>query len=179
MSSLYVLKDCSLKGLMNKGVLFYQKQCNNQEGESLSDIWKYDHHEYEGGHHFIQWLFPSDEPSSVSPYAPLVDEDFRQDFQRSPKLKLRLKRSYEQFLNFMGLIIDPQGDLSIHDRGVFYLRVQRPNHNLQRITRVLRSLNLLGLRSYALKLYNFLMQHSADINDITLQYWHKANYCVA
>lgn len=151
------------------GVLFYQIKQGNQDNESIEDIWLYNHEEYERGHYFIQWMFPSDEASAINPQAPLVDKQFQSMFHGSEKLKLRLKKSYHQFLSFIGV----NTKLVIVDEMTFYLRVRRRNHNLQRITRVLRSLTILGLHDHALAFHTFLMQHRDDINRMTLDYWTR------
>lgn len=153
---------------------FYKCRASNQDCHSLHDIWNFTDKEYEAEHGFIQWVFPSDEPSMVNSYAPIADQKLQQEFLSSPQLRLRLKRSYMQFLDFIGIDITSNGALSINNKGKFYLRVQRRNHNLQRITRVIRSLYLLGLRDYALDFHAFLMQFKQQINPVTIDYWDMA-----
>jgi len=155
---------------MNPCVLFYQHKISNQDGNGLNDIWKYNHSDYERDHHFIQWIFPSDEPSSININAPVVDDSAKKAFRRNPILRMRLQKSYRQFLNFIGV----SDSLIVTDEGLFYLRVRRRNHNLQRITRVLRSLTILGLRDHAVPFYEFLMGYSNDINEVTIDYWNRA-----
>lgn len=156
------------------GIEFYRLRCSNQSGDSLNDVWNYEHSQYEAGHNFIQWVFPSDEPSSVNPYAPVVDDKFRKIFKSEPVLRLRLKRSFLQFLDFIGLSLDHNNHIEIKNHGLFYLRVLRPNHNLQRITRVLRCLFILGHKTYAFAFHRFLMNHQNQINPITVDYWNGA-----
>lgn len=153
---------------------FYKCRVSNQDSQSLKDVWNFTEQQYEAEHGFIQWVFPSDEPSMVNSFAPVVDQEFQQEFKANPQLRLRLKRSYIQFLHFIGIDITSNGALSISDKGRFYFRVQRRNHNLQRITRVIRSLYLLGLQDYALDLHAFLMQFKDQINQVTLDYWNMA-----
>ena len=162
---------------MMNGIEFYLGNMPNQSGETIHDVWKFTDTEYEGGHNFIQWIFPSDEVSSVNPYAPVVDTTFREIFLRNIRLRVRLKHSYALFLAFLGLVENkPNGAIHVFDHGKYYLRVLRPNHNLQRITRVIRCLNLLGLHSKALPFYEFLMNTDKEhgINPITVDYWHDA-----
>ena len=154
---------------MDTGLSFYQLKSSNQDGKSLQDIWDYNHIDYETDHNFIQWVFPSDVPSSVNPYAPIVSLKFRELF--SKKLQHRLIMSYVQFLDFIGVSII-NDSLSICDEPRFYDCVRRKNHNLMRITRVLRSLTILGLYTTALTLFKFLRQYQHDI--VTLNYWKIA-----
>lgn len=158
---------------MNPGILFYQCKITNQDGDSIKDVWGYDYTEYERGHYFIQWMFPSDEPSSVNSSAPVVDKEFQDWFHGNVTLRLRLKKSYMQFLDFIGVDRTDNG-LKVVDQGRFYLRVRNRNHNLQRITRVLRSLTILGLHDHAVDFHKFLMQYKREINQVTLDYWDSA-----
>ena len=155
--------------------LFYNNQISTQSGIYLGDIWKFEEYEYERGHDFIQWVFPSDEVSSVNSLAPTVTNLDIEAFSTSCKLRLRLNRSFIQFLDFLGLsMIDDV--VYVSNQGKYYLRVLRPNHNWQRITRVLRCLCLLGLKDKARAFFVFLEKtHKVHgINLITFNYWQKA-----
>lgn len=157
---------------MDIGISFYKGLESNQDGDMITDIWNYTETEYERGHWFIQWMFPSDEPSSINPYGPVVNAQFQHDFRN--ELQPALQRSFRQFLRFIGVEIDVKGDYKIIDAGRFYLRVQRRNHNLQRITRVLRCLHLLGGPSDAQHFYRFLLHYKDSVNSCTLDYWKRA-----
>lgn len=154
------------------GILFYQLNGCTQDGASLTDIWDYNYEQYERKHTFIQWVFPSDEPSAVNPYAPVVDKEFKEQF--GSDLRERLLKSYQQFLDFIGLGLTLSGSIKVVSESRFTSRITRHNHNLLRITRVLRSLTVLGLHSYALTLYEFLLIYKKYVNTTTLDYWEKA-----
>lgn len=145
----------------------------NVDGLSLHDIRQFSDHEYDANHRFIQWVFPSDEPSSANPTAPVVAPHQAEAFCRRYKLlQVRLLHSYQQFLKFIGIGSTPTSTLYIENYGKFHMRVERPNHNLQRITRVLRSLHILGLTQHAQTFHDFLMTHRDSINPVTIKYWN-------
>ena len=160
-------------------VKFYQITSPNQDGHMITDVWQYTESQYERGHWFIQWMFPSDEPSAVNPYAPVVTEAVQNSFAQDPNLRLRLRKSFHQFLDFIGVSPDTEGKgighgFKITGPEAFFMRVQRRNHNQQRITRVIRSLFILGLSDDAERFYQFLMEHSNDISAVTLGFWKRA-----
>ena len=51
-------------------------------GEGIETIWKYNDHEMEEKHEFIQWLFPTNESSRRNePGLPLLTDNEIQDLQ--------------------------------------------------------------------------------------------------
>lgn len=154
---------------------FYHGKANF-DGLKLHEVWKYTDCEYDGYHDFIQWVFPSDEPSMILRDAPVVTEEDAVEFRESASAQIKLFHSYRQFLGFLGIKIDLRGDLVIVDQGKFYQRVCRRNHNLQRITRVLRSLYILGLPERAQQFHQFLVDADKEygLNQISMDYWSNA-----
>ena len=146
----------------------------NYKGLTLAKTRSYSEVEYETKHDFIQWLFPSDEPSFVNPVAPVVDEQVQQAFMNDTRLRLRLIISYARFINFLGLELGEHRTPILINADKFQLRVLSPNHNLLRITRVLRSLYLLGLEEYATQFYEFLKGFRDQISPLTFSYWSHA-----
>jgi hypothetical protein len=142
----------------------------NVHGVRLADVWNYSDHQYEAEHYFIQWVFPSDEPSAINMEAPIVDRALSMAFRGDIKMRVKLVRSFIQFLKFLGI----GRDYKVVESGKFYLRVLRPNHNHRRITRVLRSLYILGLEDRALDFYAMLCQYRDQISPITFDYWTLA-----
>jgi hypothetical protein len=159
---------------MSFSYLDFYSDVPNDDGLSIKDVWKFSSHDYEKEHNFIQWAFPSDEPSSINPWSPVVKYKDMITFRLNVKLRLKLLRSFRQFLMTLGLQM--QGDkITIANNGVFYLQVLRPNHNLQRISRVLRSLYLLGHEQRARTFMAFLQNvHSKQgVNEIAYGYWER------
>ena len=89
-------------------------------------------------HDFIQWLFPTDEPSRFNPDAPILDEEDLTTF-REPFFQQRLEQAAERFRKFYRF-------------GAISPRWAQPfDHNLLRITRIVRCLALLGPPGLAVK----------------------------
>jgi hypothetical protein len=159
---------------------FYRGQGADSEGRSLEEIWAWNDHDLEAVHDFIQWLFPLPEPSQFNPSAPLLTDGEIAAFKRDSVLQSNLMKSFERILRFLGLALADDGNVQEADN--FSARMSdiwsAPNHNWLRITRILRSLTLLGLSAQAQALYEQLGKyyHSGrfPIPASTFRYWTNA-----
>ena len=165
---------------MSRLLDFYRGQATDTEGRRLHDLWTWDDDSLESVHDFIQWLFPLPEPSQFNPDAPLLSSEDIAAFRAEASLRANLRRSFERILSFLGLT--ERADASIGEGASFAARAAdvwtTPNHNWLRITRILRSLTLLGLETEAHALYaclNGLYQSRRfPIPDNTFRYWSAA-----
>jgi hypothetical protein len=159
---------------------FYRGTGPDAEGRRLDDILTWDDERLEAVHDFIQWLFPLPEPSRFNPGAPLLAPEDVAAFRQDPALRANLRRSFERILSFLGLAETDDG--AVVEGPNFARRAPDvwgyPNHNWLRITRILRSLHLLGLEAEARALYRRLQDfHSRrrfPIGDDTFRYWTDA-----
>jgi hypothetical protein len=145
---------------MSRLVEFYRGHARDTEGRRLEEIWGWNDDALEEAHDFIQWLFPLPEPSQFNPDAPILSADDIRTFRGEPLLQAHLQRSFERILRFLGLALAPDGKVVSGDN--FAARVPDvwayPNHNWLRITRILRSLTLLGRETQARALYDRLSE---------------------
>src|SRR5438552_8228404 len=145
---------------MSRLLDFYRGQGPDAEGRFLKEIWTWSDDDLEAVHDFIQWLFPLPEPSQFNPDAPILSTDDIRTFRGDPQLQARLQRSFERILRFLGLSLAADGKVVQGDN--FAARApdvwEYPNHNWLRITRILRSLTLLGLETQARALYDCLSE---------------------
>lgn len=155
---------------------FYGKQ-TIPNGERLDQILRWMDYSWEKRHDFIQWVFPTDQPSQFSKDAPLVTQEDIEAFASDRKLHYQLIHNYMRFIRFLKL------DLWINMDGDPILRkqdwIQDGNHNLLRITRCLRSLNLLGCPGLAadfLKQLENLAKCYPDELQKSLPWWRSALY---
>ena len=162
---------------------FYREHCADHSGRRLSTIHALRPEELEQSHDYIQWLFPLPEPSSANPYAPVLLESDIVEFAQDEHLKARLLQSLAVMLHFYGLDLRDTADgpkITGSEDFVARSRVWlRPyNHNFLRISRILRSLALLGCNSHAMALFDCLKgiyrDHSGVIGDRTFRYWKSA-----
>src|SRR5262245_12275877 len=165
---------------MSRLLDFYRGAAPDVEGRLLSDIWAWGDEELEDVHDFIQWLFPLPEPSQFNADAPLLTPDDIEAFHADPALRANLRRSFGRILTFLGLERKESGE--VVEGPNFAARAPdvwaRPNHNWLRITRILRSLSLLGLRPEAEALYarlaSFRGERRFPIREDTFRYWTAA-----
>jgi hypothetical protein len=158
---------------------FYLGAGTDSEGRTLQEIWAWDNDKLEEVHDFIQWLFPLPEPSQFNPDAPLLTDDHIAAFRRDSQLQANLLKSFNRILDFLGLIIK---DGNVIEGDNFSDRISDvwaiPNHNWLRITRILRSVTLLGLGAQAKALYERLSAYYArrkfPIPENTFRYWTEA-----
>lgn len=132
-------------------------------------------HDWEARHDFIQYLFPNDEPSANLADAPVLTAKVREVWAGSSNLKLLHRNAFIRFLEHVGLRFDPQhGTIKVVNSGLVLMRLVQRNHNQWRITRVLRSMRLLGQQQLSNELYKVLLEISdsyGGVNTTTLDYW--------
>lgn len=158
---------------------FYSGAGTDDRGRGIADIWCFSHAELEGVHDYIQWLFPLAERSAFNPGAPLLDAETIERFQADDTLRRNVERSLGLMLDFYGLALAGNriGRAKIFaERSRTWLTPQ--NHNFLRLTRVLKSLSLLGHAALATQLLGCLedihREHKAIIGATTLTYWREA-----
>ena len=169
---------------MNALLSFYRGESANPEGRKLEDIWIWQRDRLENVHNYIQWLFPLPEPSRFNATAPILNEEVIQAFLSHTELRQRLFRSFKLMLDFYGLQCVTSKELGVQiskaanfiSRKPFWLRPM--NHNHLRITRILRSLTLLGLSAYSKVFLTCLQElYQEDpkaIDPKTMEFWTKA-----
>lgn len=161
---------------------FYRGEGRDHRGRRLADILAFDEVRLESTHDFIQWLFPLPEPSGANAQAPLLSAADRAAFAADPALRAALRRSLDTMLAFYGLERRGlSGEVAVLRGPRFGERssewLDRP-HNFLRISRMLRSLSLLGCgpeaRAMLACLEGVFRDHAAAIGEETLGYWRRA-----
>ena len=157
--------------------LFYDPniQASDSSGRTLSSILALPDTSLEFCHDYIQQLFPLPETSSFHPSSPTIDEATFTAFRSRPELRDRLADSLTRMLHFYGFepsssssqrqqAGEPNPNLNLVEivRGANYDRasrnwVKRFDHNHLRMTRIIRSLRVLGLETHARCLFRALV----------------------
>lgn len=158
---------------------------------SLATILSWPDSTLESSHDYIQILFPLPEESMFS-FAPIVKPEIRAAFLARPELRLSLRRALERMLKFYGLQFtnasledNDNGNGSTGEaitRGPNFASATRNwltkfNHNHLRMTRILRSLRVLGLSSEAAALHHFLSTDEKVVRSASPRsqmYWLRA-----
>lgn len=170
------------KGLMMNGVAlkdFFLEKGNDDQGRPFvliinkSDEW------LESTHNYIQWLFPLAEKSGANPTAPLIDVNVVSLFQFNATAQKNYLLGLDRMLSFYGL---KRHDRSIskdenwnYRKGFWF---ESPTHNDLRITRMLKSMAILGFGEYAQALLNALLQLSNEpdcgFSSEAIEFWKSA-----
>lgn len=141
-------------------------------GYTLEQVLAWPDEDWELQHDFIQWLFATDQESMFNPDAPVLDAATAARFRADPLRRHRLRRAFDRWLSFCGVVRT--------DAGLAFDRPNpdvwaRPNHNWLRVTRVLRSINLLGLTAEAQAFFALLTTTRSRIDPTTWGYWERAS----
>jgi hypothetical protein len=155
----------------------------DHRGRTLSEILAWDDDALEQEHDFIQWLFPLADRSGANPDAPVLTSDEIQRFQQSPEAQGRILSALRRMLSFYGLTMQEGADqIRVIRSAGFAKRKQNwitPfNHNYLRVTRILKSLRLLGLPGHASAFFECLAAIYAEnrpaIGEKTFDFWKNA-----
>jgi hypothetical protein len=140
-------------------------------GYTLEQILDWPDEDWEEAHDFVQWVFATDEPSMFNADAPVLDAAAIARFRADPLLRHRLRRAFDRWLAFCGVVRTGDGlAFDTPNPDVW----NRPNHNWLRITRVLRSLSLLGLPDQSQAFFTLLTTIRLKIDPTTWGYWERA-----
>ena len=166
---------------MDPIVLFYSGGPDDA-GRTLAGILGWDDEQLEAVHDYIQWVFPTRQPSGVNPFAALVTAATVQAFELDARLRERLRHALDRMLVFYGLAWS--GSRIVIDDPRFPARARvwlRPgNHNHLRLTRILESLATLGLVAAAQALQRCLLEDICagpgveSVSPRTADFWRHA-----
>ena len=126
---------------------FYLNDEKGPHGLTFADCMDYKARDLEKRHDFFQWVFPTDVESSYNKAAPTYDETIRE------------------------FLCDKQSIINLYQFWDYLQELPEwPNptdHNNLRLSRILRSLWLQGLKEEAYWLYNELIDIHVKTNDLT------------
>ena len=156
----------------------------DDRGRTLDDILAWDNARLEAVHDYIQWLFPLPEPSAFNMSVPRLSAQDIAAFRDDPALQGRLLAAFRRMLEFYGFELggdDAKPEVSEARGPAAQARVWLTpgNHNMLRITRVLRCLTLLGLFAHARAFLAALERlygagAASAIGPVTMRYWRDA-----
>lgn len=161
-------------------ILDFYRGGQNDRGVTLEEIWRWDDAKLESHHDFIQWLFPLKKQSRFNPSAALTDDTVIAAFKQDKSLQDKMVRSLDVMLKFYGF--EWSGDQIV--MGPHFAKqaqnwLKSGSHNYLRISRILTSLRLHGLESYAGALMHALeqvnKQYSNQIDPQTFSIWKAAS----
>ncbi len=152
----------------------------DQRGRTLDELLALDDEELEDLHDYVQWLFPLPEASQFNEKAPTPTVDEFAELARDATVRNGARRAFVRMLAFYGLQLVAAGAVGKSaqwaqrsDNWAYF-----PTHNDLRLTRILRSLCLLGLQQEAHALLHCLEALAPCCRGLAmerpLQFWRQA-----
>ncbi|MFI0434973.1 MAG: opioid growth factor receptor-related protein [Parachlamydiaceae bacterium] len=165
---------------------FYTNKGADKEGRMLHDIWKWNNDELESFHNYIQWLFPLKEASKFNRDAITLTPQLIDQLKKSPVFLKNMEQSFDRMMQFYGFVYDQESG-SVKRGKDFFDRAEewchKKNHNMLRMTRILKSLNIFNLNGRASGLFKALEEIVNDPHlqslkmgpsEATFKIWQKA-----
>jgi hypothetical protein len=162
---------------------FYRGASPDARGRMLRDILQADDAWLERTHDYIQWLFPLRTRSAFNTNAPTLDDATVAAFGTDTELRGNLARAFGRMLRFYGFEeqrdqgayrIVPASNAAAQQRNW----LTPGNHNFLRITRILTSLDTLGLpaeaRAFFAALDAVYVMKKDIIGATTYRFWRDA-----
>ena len=157
---------------------FMSGEIPDKFGRYIDQLLAYNHFWLEHDHKYIQVLFPIDEGTKFNQHAPLVTEQDRERFKQSEQLRDAHLKALDLMLEFWG--VERKGE-SVTSKFPLapssHVWLKHHDHNQLRLTRVIRSLYLLGNENVARNLCEFLIEAAnitGSVSEKTRQYWLDA-----
>lgn len=163
----------------------------DSRGRTLEEILGWDDNHLELSHDYIQTLFPLPE-GSLFANAPIIDEDAYLYWRQHDGLRRNLRRAFDRIMAFYGFQVQreqqPQGEGDAPPKLAVVARddaartsfprwVRLIDHNHLRISRILRSLRILGLEEEAEGFYEALSwtyETYGRIGANSRKFWRRA-----
>ena len=117
-----------------------------------------------------------------NPYAPILSPQDTVKFKSDEKIRYNVVKAFKRMLAFYGLDFIESSRI-VKTAANFDKKsdswITPGNHNFLRITRILRSLSLVGFADLSAAFFECLediyKSHSATIGDVTFKYWKAAS----
>ena len=165
---------------------FYNGTGTDHQGRTLSQIVQKSDRWLEETHDYIQWLFPLYVRSQFNPDTPLLTDEVRAAFTdpENPNqavIQQNFGSAIYRMLVFYGYSFSP-GSTDVSPTGEWRDKADNwlteGNHNFMRMSRMLRSMMLLGWQQLARSFYECLLAaaraNSTAISKRTLAFWEEA-----
>lgn len=147
---------------------------------TLDEALAWDDEILESTHDFVQWWFPLTESSAFNSHAPVASHSEFEVLRGDEHVKGGVVQAMHRMLRFYGLRVEQSGVIQKTDEWEMRSRVwaSKRTHNDLRLTRMLKSLCLLGHRAHAEALLAALEQILSEARDQSdpepLRFWRDA-----
>ena len=150
---------------------FLQGHEKDVKGRFLFNYWEADNQWLEETHDYIQWMFPLNTRSFHHPFiAPVLKDSELEIAKNDEIIQHNMIVSFQRMLEFYGLRFNEEEN-KIEKNDSFDERVKvwlyPNNHNHLRLTRIIKSMRLFGLSTYAEMLLDFLIGLASEVDCFT------------
>lgn len=146
---------------------FYSDRGICCSGHSRTQLLMASDKEWEDNHSFIQWIFPSTEPSAYSSTAPILTQEDINVFLTNMQVRYSVYPSIQRFMEFLRF----QDPVTTKP---FWWRER--DHNQLRITRALAFFKACyfeeALEDFETRIQDLEFAHPNIISNITYSYWN-------
>jgi len=148
---------------------FLEGSTQDYKGRTFSDIISCSDSKMEECHDQVQWMFPLHEESKFAQTYPVLTRENIQKSQQSDKIKANLRMAAGRMEKFFAI-----GEHKDIDKQRKWCREN--NHNLLRITRIIRCLRFFGLSAEAKDFHDKVVEagNHFGISQVTKAYWFRA-----
>jgi hypothetical protein len=163
----------SIRDYLGYGGLDHQRR-------TMEQALAWDDEMLESTHDYIQWWFPLAEASAFNSHAPVTSLAEFEDLKSDARVREGVEKGMHRMLRFYGLRLNSMG---VTEKTANWNRRSHnwavtQTHNDLRITRILKSLCLLGHRTHAKAIHAALEQiiekERGPSCEVPLQFWRAA-----
>ena len=163
---------------MSEIAAFMLGECPDKLGRSMVQLLALDPFWLEHDHKYIQVLFPIDEGTKFNRHAPLVTQADREMFANDAALRAVHLQALDLMLDFWGMSRDGETISAVLPLApATHVWLKAHDHNQLRLTRVIRSLALLGNPVIAASLSEGVLAAAAQVGSVsekTRYHWQQA-----
>jgi len=151
-------------------ISFLEGLTSDYKGRTLKDILDCSDAVMEQCHDQVQWMFPLHEESNFAQTYPVLTKETIEAAKDNDTIKANLCILTDKMLGFYGM---REGREDIDKQRAW---CQEFNHNLLRITRIIRCLRFFGLENEAQDFYQRALKvgEHFGISNVTKAYWWRA-----
>lgn len=135
----------------------------DDKGRRLVQIWNASNEFWEKDHSFIQWVFPLKEKSRFNPDAPLLTDELIEMLKGNDFAMVSMEISFLRALRFLQL---PNTETP------FWAKAG--NHNILRVSRILKCLSLLSMNERTDYLWSQLSPLEGLVGEKSFAFWKEA-----
>lgn len=149
---------------------FLSGKTKDYKGRTYEEMLKWDNTQLENCHDQVQHFFPLHEDSGHAVAWPVLTREVLEEAKQDQNILNNIKKGSELFASFFAL-----DDPNAIERHREWCRPK--NHNLLRVTRIIRCLRLFGMEKEAKDFYDKALKAGdgcGELDNVSKSYWWRA-----